>query len=115
LKVAEHSGGKLVADPLLVDRECHNEDSQPIAQFVQTCLPRVSLQATRHSVCLYTITPDRHFVIDRHPQHPHVVIGCGFSGHGFKFTSVIGEALADLATAGRTDLPIGFLGLSRLL
>lgn len=114
LKVAEHSGGKLVADPLLVDRECHDEDSQPIAQFVQTCLPNVSPQAARHSVCLYTITPDRHFVIDQHPQHSNVVFGCGFSGHGFKFTSVLGQALADLVIAGRTDLPIGFLGLSRL-
>ena len=51
--------------------------------------------------------------IDRHPGHERVIVACGFSGHGFKFASAIGEALADLSTEGRTDLPIGFLGLSR--
>jgi sarcosine oxidase len=56
---------------------------------------------------MYTMTPDEHFVIDRHPQHPGVVYACGFSGHGFKFASVVGEALADLASRGRSDLPIG--------
>ena len=114
LKVAEHSGGDTVSDPLFVDCECRIEDSQPIAQFVQSCLPKLNPQASRHAVCLYTVTPDRHFVVDRHPQHPNVVIGCGFSGHGFKFTSVLGEALADLATDGHTKQPIGFLRLSRL-
>ncbi|MCX7420651.1 MAG: N-methyl-L-tryptophan oxidase, partial [Planctomycetia bacterium] len=114
LKVAEHSGGNIVADPLFIDRECHDEDSEPVARFVQSCLPRLSQQATRHSVCFYTVTPDRHFVIDRHPQHSNVVIGCGFSGHGFKFTSVLGEVLADLATDRRVNLPIDFLSLKRL-
>ncbi len=113
LKVAEHTGGQLVADPLYVDRDCHDADIQPIATFLQTCLPDVSPQPVRNSVCMYTITPDRHFIIDRHPEFANVAFGCGFSGHGFKFTSVLGEALADLATAGRTDLPIGFLRLTR--
>ena len=56
---------------------------------------------------------DGHFVVDRHPEHPAVTLACGFSGHGFKFAPVIGEALADLALAGRSELPIGFLGLGR--
>ena len=113
LKVAEHTGGQLVSDPLHVDRDSHDEDIRPIAAFLQSCLPDVSPQPTRHSVCMYTVTPDRHFVVDRHPEFANVVLGCGFSGHGFKFTSVLGEALADLATTGRTDLPIGFLRLNR--
>jgi sarcosine oxidase len=62
---------------------------------------------------MYTMTPDQHFIVDRHPQHQNVVIGAGFSGHGFKFTPAIGEALADLALEGRTALPIGFLSLNR--
>lgn len=114
LKVAEHSGGNIVSDPLLVDRGCHHEDSEPVAQFVRSCLPVLNPNAARQAVCLYTVTPDRHFVVDRHPQHSNVAIGCGFSGHGFKFTSVIGEVLADLATEGCTTQPIDFLGLSRL-
>lgn len=114
VKVAEHSGGALVVDPLLVDRELHAADVQPIANFLRTCLPGVRPLPTRHSTCLYTVTPDRHFVVDRHPIFSNVVIGCGFSGHGFKFTSVLGSAFADLAMTGRTDLPIDFLSLKRL-
>ena len=52
--------------------------------------------------------------LDRHPEFSNVVIGCGFSGHGFKFTSVLGSVFADLATTGRTELPIDFLSLNRL-
>ena len=114
LKVAQHSGGELVADPLLVDRQLHDADIQPIANFLRTCLPGVRSQPARHSTCLYTVTPDRHFVVDRHPEFSNVVIGCGFSGHGFKFTSVLGSVFADLATTGRTELPIDFLRLARL-
>ncbi|MBC7819674.1 MAG: N-methyl-L-tryptophan oxidase [Planctomycetaceae bacterium] len=114
LKVAQHSGGEPIADPLLVDRQFHDADVRPIANFLQACLPGVRSCPARHSVCLYTVTPDRHFVVDRHPEFSNVVIGCGFSGHGFKFTSVLGNAFADLATAGRTDLPVEFLSLKRL-
>jgi sarcosine oxidase len=63
--------------------------------------------------CMYTNTPDRHFIIDRHPAYPQVVYGCGFSGHGFKFASVIGEILTDLALDGATRQPIAFLSAAR--
>jgi sarcosine oxidase len=66
-------------------------------------------------VCMYTSTPDHHFVVDRYPGSERVVVACGFSGHGFKFASVIGEALADLALEGRSALPIEFLGLERFV
>jgi sarcosine oxidase len=62
---------------------------------------------------MYTNTPDSHFIIDQHPAHANVTIACGFSGHGFKFSSVIGEVLADLALDGHSKHPIGFLCLSR--
>lgn len=114
LKVAQHSGGDFVADPALVDRQLHEADVQPIAFFLRACLPNVRPQPARHSMCLYTVTPDRHFIVDRHPEFSNVVIGCGFSGHGFKFTSVLGSVFADLATTGRTELPIDFLSLNRL-
>src|SRR5690349_14465621 len=54
------------------------------------------------SPCWYTLTPDEHFILGRHPAHDNVVIGAGFSGHGFKFMPVIGEILADLALTGST-------------
>jgi sarcosine oxidase len=62
---------------------------------------------------LYANSPDEHFIIDVLPEEERVIFACGFSGHGFKFASVVGEALADLALNGKTDLPIGFLGLHR--
>ncbi len=115
LKVAEHTGGDIVDDPLKLDRKIRENDAEPIREFLKTCLPGTLPVAVRDSVCMYTVTPDRNFVIDRHPDWPNVVIGCGFSGHGFKFTTVLGQALADLAMSGRTDLPIAFLNLARMI
>ena len=54
-------------------------------------------------------TPDRHFLIDVHPEHENVVYACGFSGHGFKFAPILGEVLADLAENGTTKWPIEML------
>jgi glycine/D-amino acid oxidase-like deaminating enzyme len=59
------------------------------------------------------MTPDEHFVIDRHPLHPEISFAAGFSGHGFKFASVVGEILADFTESGRTRHPVGFLSCSR--
>lgn len=113
LKTAEHTGGDIVNDPLCVNREVQESDWWPTTEFLRTCLPSAGPSVVRSSVCLYTITPDRHFIVDRHPHFPNVVLACGFSGHGFKFTSVIGEVLADLAVIGRTPQPIEFLRLER--
>jgi glycine/D-amino acid oxidase-like deaminating enzyme len=62
---------------------------------------------------MYTMTPDEHFIIDRHPRYPQVSIAAGFSGHGFKFSSVAGEILADLATEGRTHHDIALFSTRR--
>lgn len=59
------------------------------------------------------MSPDHHFVVGLHPAHDRVAIAAGFSGHGFKFASVMGEALADLALSGATRLPLGFLSPRR--
>lgn len=112
VKLAEHSGGLVVDDPSRLDRDCHAADVAPLENFVRCALPHVAGKPQRHSVCMYTMSPDGHFIVDRHPRHQNVLIAAGFSGHGFKFTSVIGQALADLALDGRTDLPIGFLSLN---
>jgi len=112
VKVAEHSGGELVADPVTVDRSLRPEDAAPLADFVAATLPGVDPRPERHSVCLYTMSPDGHFLVGRVPGTP-VVFAAGLSGHGFKFASVLGEALADLALDGRTRHPIGFLAPER--
>lgn len=114
IKVAEHTQGDAVADPLTVDRGEHPADLARVREFLREHLPGIRPEPVRHSVCMYTRAPDGHFCVDRHPEHPNVVLGAGFSGHGFKFTTVLGEALADLALEGRTNLPIDFLSPARL-
>ncbi len=113
LKVAEHTGGDSVTDPLHVDRELHPADQERVERFLANHLPGVRRPFSHFSVCMYTLTPDEHFIVDRHPADPRIVLAAGLSGHGFKFTCVLGEALADLALNGSTDLPIGFLALDR--
>ena len=64
--------------------------------------------------CLYTYSPDGHFLVDHLPVYgKDVAVAAGFSGHGFKFASAIGEVLADLAMEGKTPLPIDFLSADR--
>jgi sarcosine oxidase len=114
IKVAEHTQGDAVADPFRVDREMHAADLARITGFLGQHLPEVGTRPARHSVCMYTRTPDCHFIIDRHPDFAGIILGMGFSGHGFKFTTVLGQALAELALDGASSLPIEFLKLSRL-
>lgn len=114
LKVAEHSGGEVLDDPLQLDRSPDPADRQRVEQFLATYLPAVSHRPLHHDVCLYTMSPDTHFLVDHVPGHPRAAFAAGLSGHGFKFTSVLGEILADLIHSGQSPLPIEFLGLTRI-
>lgn len=109
VKVAEHSGGVEVSDPLADDRSEDIHNRTRVESFIERCMPGVTTRQLRHSVCYYTMSFDEHFLVDRVPDHPRAVFAAGLSGHGFKFTSVLGQALADLALEGATTLPIGFL------
>jgi sarcosine oxidase len=64
-------------------------------------------------VCLFSNTPDEHFIIDNLFDAHHVVIAAGFSGHGFKFCSVVGEIVADLVLQGSTRFDLGLFRLGR--
>jgi sarcosine oxidase len=112
LKLAHHGRGT-PTDPDTVDRNPRPGDEETFRPALRQFLPDADGPVISMRICLYTNSPDGHFIVDRPPSHPHVTIACGFSGHGFKFCSVIGEALADLATKGMSELPIGFLGLER--
>ena len=112
-KVARHYGADELADPSAVDWELRGDDEGTLRRFLTTHLPSADGPMTRGSVCMYTLTPDRHFVIDRHPRHPNVVVAAGFSGHGFKFASVVGEILADLCDRGDSRLPIDMFRATR--
>ncbi len=113
VKVAEHTGGAIVGDPLAIKRQVEPAERRRVEEFLADSLPQVSRRLTQDSVCMYTMSPDAHFVVDRHPAHARTVFAAGLSGHGFKFTPVLGVALADLALEGKTSLPIGFLSAER--
>lgn len=113
IKVADHTGGRVFADPDQLDRQLRPEDEPPVRAFVAAHLPGVTSDLRRSSVCMYTMTPDEHFVIDRHPNHPNVLYAAGFSGHGFKFAPIVGSVLADLVIDGETAEPVEFLRATR--
>jgi sarcosine oxidase len=113
LKMARHGPGP-ATDPDTVPRDCTPADRAEVLGIARTYLPGGAGPLLSSRVCLYTHSPDGHFIIDRHPTSARATIACGFSGHGFKFASVMGEILADLSTTGVTPLPIRFLGLDRL-
>jgi monomeric sarcosine oxidase len=115
IKVADHSGGQTVGDPFAVDRRIDAAEQAAIEGWLADHLPGVGRRRTAHEVCLYTMSPDHQFVVGLHPEHPQVALAAGFSGHGFKFASVIGEILADLALTGSTPHPVGFLAPDRFL
>ncbi|HTQ38179.1 MAG TPA: N-methyl-L-tryptophan oxidase [Pirellulales bacterium] len=115
-KIAEHGNREKkqsLADPLQVNRQLDPNDQARVEGFLREHIPGVGRPHLHHSVCLYTMSPDENFIVDVHPQFPQVVFAAGLSGHGFKFTCVLGEILADLALAGRTSHPIGFLNRRR--
>ncbi|MBC8353766.1 MAG: N-methyl-L-tryptophan oxidase [Planctomycetes bacterium] len=113
VKVADHTGGTEIRDPLTDDRCTEPRDVSRAEAFLRQYLPGVSTTSNQHAVCYYTMSPDDHFIVDRHPEHDNVVFAAGLSGHGFKFASVLGEVLAELTTSGRTTTPIEFLRLGR--
>lgn len=113
LKVGMH-GGLPVADATTMDRSPDMDAVADTREFMRRHLPAGADAPLRLArPCLYTMTPDEHFVIDRHPQHPHVVISASCSGHAFKFSHLIGEILCDLAFTGATWHDIGMFRLNR--
>ncbi len=97
LKMGIHSDMHVI-DPDNFQREVQPEDMDArFVEFLTTMLKGAHPRTINTSMCMYTMTPDEDFIIDRHPQHANVSIAAGFSGHGFKFATIIGEHLADLA------------------
>ncbi|WP_448627649.1 N-methyl-L-tryptophan oxidase [Geodermatophilus sp. URMC 64] len=93
--------------PESIDRVVHPEEVAFIAGRLRAVIPTLPGRFLTGVACMYTNTPDEHFVVARHPEHEQVTVACGFSGHGFKFVPVVGEVLADLVTEGTTRHPIG--------
>jgi sarcosine oxidase len=112
VKVGEHHAGPSVtADTRTF--EADDARLQRLRSYVRTVLPDTEGSVLHATTCLYTNTPDQHFIIDRLPRYPHVCVAAGFSGHGFKFAILVGRMLADLAASGTTRYPIELFALAR--
>jgi sarcosine oxidase len=109
-----HHRGEQV-DPDGMNREPEPEDEQLLRGFAQRYFPEGAGPTLMLKACLFTNSPDRHFILDLHPEHPEVAIAAGFSGHGYKFCSVVGEVMADLAQRGETRHDIEFFRLKRFV
>ena len=112
IKVARHSGGETVQQP----EPEHQRDAKDQGQceaFLESYLPSASGRQTHWAGCYYTVTPDEHFVVDCLPNAPQVTVVAGLSGHGFKFTSVLGELAAQTVMGDACELDLEFLRLRR--
>jgi sarcosine oxidase len=101
-------------DPDHMDRKLYSaEDEEVLRAGIRRYFPDADGPTMSMKTCLFTNSPDEHFILDLHPDFPHVAIAAGFSGHGFKFCSVIGEIMADLILEGTTSLDIDMFRLGR--
>jgi glycine/D-amino acid oxidase-like deaminating enzyme len=113
--------GEAAADPDSAQSDASQEAVRPVLQAAAELLPSLSgelpnafSRVKRTKTCLYTMTPDEHFIVDRHPQIGNLVFAAGFSGHGFKFAPAIGEALVQMSLDETSSLALGFLSMKRL-
>ena len=112
VKCGGHHGGE-ATDPELVDRVVHAGETAAARAQLERLLPDAAGALREERVCLYTNTPDASFVIDHLPHEPPVLVASVCSGHGFKFSSAVGEALADLATGAAPRVELGAFGIGR--
>jgi len=112
IKAAFHGYGETTSTDTL-DRTVHDYDVAPVRRALDNLLPGAAGRYLGGKACMYSLTPDENFVIALHPGDDRVVVAGGFSGHGFKFASVVGEIVAGLAIEGGTRFDIDFLSPKR--
>lgn len=112
VKVAFHQDGPAI-EPESDERAVDPARLAALRAYVGQLLPQAAGDVIFAQTCRYTNTPDEHFIIDRHPERPQIVVGSPCSGHGFKFGVLIGAILADLAERGATEQPIGMFRVDR--
>jgi sarcosine oxidase len=100
-------------EPDLLDREPSRRDEQVLREFAERYFPDGAGATSSLKACLFENTPDEHFLLGLHPDHDNVIVAGGGSGHGFKFASVIGEIVGQLACSESPPLDIGLLSPTR--
>ena len=113
LKVGRHDGGERInPDEGMKQFGEIVEDEEDLIQFLNQYLPEIG-RLKDGKTCMYTLTPDEKFVIDVHPKYSNVAIAAGFSGHGFKFSSAVGQALSNLIVSGKNEIDISQFSIDR--
>ena len=112
VKLALHHHGD-VADPDALRHHVRDDEVELVRTIVRRFMPDADGPLRASQPCMYTNVPDDHFIIDRHPDHASVIVASPCSGHGFKFSSAIGEVLADMATGDRVAFDTSLFSLAR--
>ncbi|MCE7946739.1 MAG: N-methyl-L-tryptophan oxidase [Chloroflexi bacterium CFX4] len=112
VKVGIHANND-ACDPDQVNRTPDDAYIETVRQWTRQHLPLAAGEVKEARVCLYTMTPDEHFIIDAHPAYPHIVFGAGFSGHGFKFGNLIGKLLSEMALSGSSSHDLHLFRMAR--
>ena len=115
VKTAFHHNGETFDNPVDLDRTVRESDEKSLRTAFVDIIPHLNGRILKSTVCLYTNTPDYHFLLDWHPGHRNVIICSPCSGHGFKFSAVIGEIVADMVTKGEFGYDTPLFGIERLL
>jgi sarcosine oxidase len=108
-----HHRGERLDSADQIDRRCYPEDEKTLRAAIRRYFPDADGPTMSMRTCMFTNSPDEHFILDLHPHYRQIAVAAGFSGHGFKFCSVVGEIMADLALDGRTRWDIGLFRLAR--
>ncbi len=111
LKIGLHYGTETTARE--INREIGDDEIEFLRGVLDRYMPGASGPVVKQVTCMYTMTPDEDFIIEPHPEHPQVLLACGFSGRGYKFAPTVGEIMAEFVTHGATDHDISFLSSSR--
>ena len=109
LKVADYKPSGVVQDPLWQNPRYSAEELEPVARYLKRFLPGVKALPISFTPCLYTLTKDENFVIDKHPRHSNVFLAVGDSGHAFKFAPVLGEIVAAMVDGKAPAFDLKFL------
>lgn len=114
LKIGRSDGGQKI-DPNQHTQNFgqYDSDEGELRSFLASYMPEANGTLIQGKTCLYTLSTDNDFIIDHHPENDRLIFACGFSGHGFKFASVMGEVLTQLATEGRSKYDISPFSLKR--
>jgi sarcosine oxidase len=112
-KIGKYHHRRERVNPDSVDRECHPDDEEVLREAIRQYFPDANGPTLAMKVCLFANTPDGHFIIDYADDTRQVMIAAGFSGHGFKFCSVVGECLADLVLDQTTQFDLTLFRMDR--